>query len=86
MDGLRELVAQGVPVDEKDEEGRTGFQFACGYGELNCMQFFLENGADVNCVDNNKNTAMHYAAGYGQEEAVKILLEKCTWVRQGWPE
>eukprot|EP00210_Caulerpa_lentillifera_P002161 g2075.t1 len=76
VEGLKELMNQGVSVDDKDEEGRTGFHFACGYGEMPCIQFFLENGADVNLADNNKNTAMHYAAGYGQEEAVKILLEK----------
>ena len=76
VDGLKELLKQGVNVDDKDEEGRTGFQFACGYGEIECIKFFLENGADINCADNNKNTAMHYAAGYGQQEAVKILLER----------
>jgi len=76
VDGLKELLGQGVNVDDKDDEGRTGFHFACGYGEMECIKFFLENGADINCSDNNKNTAMHYAAGYGQEEAVKILLEK----------
>ena len=76
VDGLKELLKQGVDIDDKDEEGRTGFQFACGYGEIDCIKFFLENGADINCADNNKNTAMHYAAGYGQQEAVKLLLDR----------
>lgn len=63
-------------MNDKDEEGRTGLHFACGFGEISCIHFFLENGVDLNCADKSKNTALHFAAGYGQLEAVKILLEK----------
>ena len=77
VEGLKELLKQeGVGIDDRDEEGRTGLHFACGYGELECVNFFLDNGAKLDAVDNNKNTALHYAAGYGQIEAVKVLLAK----------
>ncbi|CAD7704979.1 unnamed protein product [Ostreobium quekettii] len=76
VESLKELLKQGVDIDDKDEEGRTGLHFACGYGEMECINFFLDNGAKIDSVDNNKNTALHYAAGYGQAEAVKLLVSK----------
>lgn len=76
IEGLKQLLSEGVNIDDKDEEGRTGLHFACGYGEIDCVNFFIENKADLNCCDNNKNTSMHYAAGYGQVEVVKILLKE----------
>lgn len=63
-------------MDDVDEEGRTGLHFACGYGEMECVKWLLENGAKLDSADSNKNTALHYAAGYGQVEVVALLLQK----------
>jgi ankyrin repeat protein len=75
---LKELLANGGDVNDADDEGRTGLHFACGYGEITCMNLLLEHDAKVNATDHNKNTALHYAAGYGQVECVEVLLNKCA--------
>ncbi len=72
------MLENGADKNDADEEGRTGLHFACGYGEMACMDLLLEHGANVNAIDHNKNTALHYAAGYGQAQCVEVLLKKCA--------
>lgn len=77
MELLKQLLeAEGVNVDEADEEGRTALHFACGYGEIECAKALIAAKAKLDAVDNNKNTALHYAAGYGQAESCKLLVER----------
>lgn len=76
VDSLKELLEAGADKDEKDEEGRTGLHFACGYGELDCASELLRAGASVDALDNNMNTPLHYAAGYGQVEASELLIKQ----------
>ncbi|KAJ4809985.1 ankyrin repeat-containing protein 2 [Rhynchospora pubera] len=66
---------EGADKDEEDAEGRRALHFACGYGEVKCVQILLEAGAAVDALDRNKNTPLHYAAGYGRKECVALLLE-----------
>ena len=56
---IRELVAAGLPVDERDGEGRTPFQHAVTALDLSRIQMLLTNGADINAVDLHGNTALH---------------------------
>ena len=74
--GVKELLDSGADVDEKDSEGRTALQFACGFGELDCAEALLKANASVDAIDSNHNTALHYAAGYDQPEAVGLLLKQ----------
>ena len=73
---VKKALEGGADVDEKDDEGRTALQFACGFGELECAEALLNAHASVDAVDNNHNTALHYAAGYGQIETVNLLLQQ----------
>lgn len=76
VEALKELLKAGADKDEKDEEGRTPLQFACGYGELACAEELIKAGANVDAKDTEGNTPLHYAAGYGQAEAVDLLLKR----------
>ena len=60
---------------KKDEEGRSALHFACGYGEVECAEYLIEHGADVNALDSSNNTSLHYAAGYGVKEGLDLLLK-----------
>ena len=73
---LTQLLEAGADKDEQDEEGRTALHFACGYGEMACVEALLTAKAHVDAIDHNKNTALHYAAGYGQPEVVELLLKQ----------
>jgi len=75
VDAVKELVAAGADVNEKDEDGRSALHFACGYGEIECARILLEAGATVDILDATKNTPLHYAAGYGEKESCELLLE-----------
>lgn len=69
------LKQPGVAVNAADGEGRTALHFACGYGELQCVEALLDARAEVDAVDKNANTALHYAAGYGKVEVVRLLVD-----------
>jgi len=75
IEAVKELVAAGADVNEKDEEGRSALHFACGYGEVECAEYLIEHGADVNALDSSNNTSLHYAAGYGVKEGLDLLLK-----------
>ncbi len=60
---LTQLLEAGADKDEQDEEGRTALHFACGYGEMACIEALLAAKANLDAIDHNKNTALHYAAG-----------------------
>ena len=62
-------------MNEKDEEGRSALHFACGYGEMECAKYLIDNGADVDILDGSKNSCLHYAAGYGEKASVELLLK-----------
>merc|ERR1712034_154956 len=62
-----------------DNYGRTGFHLACHYGNLNVVQFLLQQGFDWNVRDNYGNTGFHYACDNGKVNVVQFLL-----VQQGF--
>ena len=38
MDKLEQLVAEGAPIDEKDNEGYTALQYAAMWGDLEATE------------------------------------------------
>ena len=43
---------------------------------VECTNFLVEKGADVNDADNNGNTALHRCCQYGQHSTLKVLLNE----------
>lgn len=64
------LLDGGMPVDWKDERGRTALHLASKAG---IVERLLLAGADVNIQDADKKTPLHSAIGY--PEIVRLLLE-----------
>ena len=66
------LLKAGVPVDSRDQFGRTALMVAVGSYDNWCpekvAQVLLENGADPNLQDNNGDTALHWL----------VRLPKCS--------
>jgi hypothetical protein len=68
VEELRMLLAAGLPVDARDQEGCTPLHFAADRGQLEVAQLLIAAGANMAAVDVDGQTALHYAALCGQEE------------------
>ena len=66
----------GMPVDQKEENGNTPLMLASFEGHVETMKILLNAGADVNLCDSKGRTALMFAASGPYPSAVKLLLEK----------
>lgn len=82
---VRELIKQGVNVNELDANQDAPLIMAAYKGYTDIVKWLLEAGADVAVVDPGmKATALHAAAYAGNAEAAKLLLEsKIDMDKQG---
>ncbi|KAJ3683822.1 hypothetical protein LUZ60_014049 [Juncus effusus] len=74
IDEIVSLFSIGVPLNSKDEQGRTALHMACANGHLAIVNYLISNGADVNVTNLEKNTPLHYACLNGQIEVIKALI------------
>ncbi|XP_073470585.1 unconventional myosin-XVI isoform X1 [Aquarana catesbeiana] len=74
LSDVKQLLAAGGSVNEKNEDGVTLLHIACagGYKDVACQ--LLEHNADPDAQDNQYWTPLHLAAKYGQTSLVKIIL------------
>ena len=74
---VRELIHQGVDVNERDENGRTALMFAVMNSHYETMKVLLESGADVQARSKEGGTALMAAAGIaGDLRMVQALLDR----------
>merc|ERR1719313_1407611 len=73
VDAVKELVAAGADVNEKDEDGRSALHFACGYGEKESCELLLEHKADKALKNDDKATASDIAKMNNHAELSDIL-------------
>lgn len=73
---VKELVQQGVDVNELDASQDSPLIMAAYKGYTEIVQLLLGAGADVSAVDPGmKATALHAAAYAGRLEAAKLLIQ-----------
>ena len=74
---VRELIQQGVDINERDENGRTALMFAAMNSHYETTQVLLESGADVQAKSKEGGTALMAAAGIGGDlRIVQALLDR----------
>jgi ankyrin repeat protein len=57
-----------------DNVGYTGFHYACSMGNLNVVQFLIQQqGFDMNIVDNYGKTGFHCACLNGNSNIIQFL-------------
>lgn len=74
-DGVRNSLADKIPIDEPDREGRTALIGAAYHGQDEICVQLLAAGANLYHRDQNGFTALDFAASRGLVDTVKTLLE-----------
>ena len=69
---VKQHLAAGVDVDEKDLYGETSLHYAADKGHKEIVELLIANGADVNVKE--KDTPMHKAAMNGHKEIIELLI------------
>ena len=75
---VRDLVARGVDVNEKDEEGVTPLMRAASAGRGEVVSVLVASGAEVDAKTNGGVTPLMMAALGGYADAVAPLLAKAN--------
>jgi cell wall assembly regulator SMI1/ankyrin repeat protein len=71
---LKAVLAGGIPVETRDEEGQTILYWACVMNKAKAALALLQSGADANALDNWGSSPLMYAARNGNVPLVKALL------------
>ncbi|KAG6437305.1 hypothetical protein SASPL_102219 [Salvia splendens] len=75
LDALRQaLDAFDGNIDEPVEDGDTVLHLTCLFGHLNCVQFLLERGANMEAKDEDGAIPLHDACAGGYLEISQLLL------------
>ena len=74
LDWMDELLARGVGLEARDENGYTALMFAANEGELAAAERLIEAGADTNARDKDGSSPLMFAAQHGHADLVELLL------------
>jgi ankyrin repeat protein len=75
IDALKQHLAKGFDVNDKDEGGGSALGLAALAGQTEAVKFLIEKDADVSFAGGDNNTPLHGAAFLGHVEAAELLVE-----------
>lgn len=78
FDKVRELIDNGVDLNEADRTGYTALMAASEKGDVEIASYLLERGADAFAVTWRDKTVLMFAAQGGEEEIIRMLNEYTT--------
>lgn len=71
---IRNLLAQGIKIDARDESGSTALLVATHANAIPAAKILIEAGADVNAKDHINDSPYLYAGARGHLEILKMTL------------
>jgi ankyrin repeat protein len=75
IQAVKNILAQGFPVNQRDNTGRTALMIACNSGWTDIASCLIDNNADVNASDNTGWTPLMQAAQKGNTNIVSLLIK-----------
>jgi ankyrin repeat protein len=72
---LKKLLAEGVAINAKGEDGYTALMAAASLGRGDMVKILLDANADLNAVNDDGLTAMQVASNNNHAEVVKLLSD-----------
>ena len=63
-------------LDAKDDEGITALMKAAEQGEIEIVDFLLQQGATIDAIDDEQWNVLMWAALAGQTEVVELLMKE----------
>src|SRR4051794_8922962 len=73
---LEDLLARGVDVNARNQEGATALMMAAYQGQLEVVRALTDHGADLNATDFDGDTAVMLADHSGHEDIVRLLIAR----------
>lgn len=74
VERIKELIEQGVDLEEQDEFGRTAVHIAAFGSQKEATKILVENGADINALEKQAYDAVTIAAVANDIDLVDLLL------------
>lgn len=71
---IKQKIEEGVPVDKKDDSGRTTLMWAAEKDSVKIATLLIEHGADVNAKDTYGQTPLIYAAMNNALKVARLLI------------
>lgn len=78
---VKELIKNGIDINETHHSGMTSLMYACQNGHLNIVKYLVRKGVDVNAKVNRTNTVHHSVdevALHESPEKTPFILEDTT--------
>jgi len=74
IEAIKQHIANGADVNEKDDSEWTPLHYAASYGRKEIIELLIDNGADVNAKKKNGATPLHEAAAFDHKETAELLI------------
>ena len=71
---LKQLLAEGTPVDHRNFNGETVLHVAASRGDLKMVKFLVSKGADVNALTGKRWQPIHHAMRFEHPEVANYLI------------
>jgi cytohesin len=88
VDVIRELLAHGVQVDARDEDGHTPLHEAAGLSRSpDAVALLIKAGANVNAETDDGRRPIDRTSGFQKLENAKLLLNagaRTSGMHRGW--
>ena len=72
---IRQMLAQGVDIETRDQRGRSALLIATHHGAINAARVLIEAGANVNAMDGISDSPYLYAGADGPLEILLMTLD-----------
>lgn len=76
LEGVKQHIAYGTDLNQKDEFGSTPLSVSITFGKSDIAAALIEAGADLSITGPDGSTPLHSAAFFGRVQVVKLLLAK----------